>query len=164
MNPLEPRGLELPQGCKDLLDAVGLGESMPRQVTTFTDGLADLDAHIIALQQSQAAVRWLAIAWHGQSDFVYLILTAQTSLCALFDCPHDNGGHEQAIRDVFLESGIKPFSEKVRGENSVTSLRYQLPADVQAAAELMREVLLRGCVVPERAILVFRRYENSAGT
>jgi hypothetical protein len=71
------------------------------------------------------------------------------------------GGREQAIRRIFQEAGIALLSQSIGGGGFFAILRYPLPSSVKEAAELVRELLLRGCVVPERPILHFRLHLHS---
>jgi hypothetical protein len=118
-----------------------------------------MERHISALLREPAVVRWLAVLWIGQSDFVYLMF--DRSLYLLLDCLRRNPGHEQAIRSILLQAGVKLISESIGGNLSYARLRYLLPSKVEDAAELMHEVLLRGCVVSERTDLLFRAYEDA---
>jgi hypothetical protein len=153
MNPYESRGPELPNGCKDLIDALNLaGPAEPKHARS-QGGLPDLQRHLAWLLQRPPAIRSLTVHWPGQSDFVYLVYDG-SSLWTLIWTVRGKTGHERAIREIFQEAGITPTSEE-SGSGSSPAVRYPLPGVASKAGEIMLEVLLRGCVVPERAVLLF---------
>jgi hypothetical protein len=158
MNPYE-RGLELPKGCKDLIDALLPSDRGQPKCASFPGGLPDVEGYIARLMRASPAVGWMAVFWQGQSDYLSIV-NARGSVSVMINSSRE-GGHERAIRSIFHEAGIALLSESA-GTSLFATLRYALPSSVSEAAELVREVLLRGCVVPERPLLKFRVYDYSA--
>jgi hypothetical protein len=161
MNPYDPRGLELPEGCKDLIDALGLPMHEKPKRNFFRGGVASIEGLIATLLRSPSVIRWVAVLWTGQTDFVCLV-NARGSLSAVINCSRGKLGHEQAIRGIFHEAGVMPTSESVSGGGSFTKLSYPLSPVAKEAADLVTEVLLRGCVALERPTLLFHVFEHSS--
>jgi hypothetical protein len=167
MNPYEPRGLELPKGCKDLIDALHLAHfahlvPLERSKSAvFRGGLPDVEGYLAAMLRPPPAVRWVIVLWPDQSDFIF-VLCAREALSVFVDVSRGDAGHEQRIRQIFQKAGCKLISQSFGDVGSLASLRYALPHIASEAAEIVCDLLLRGCVAPEQGKLVFRVYGLSA--
>ncbi len=142
MNPFvnpHQRGIDLPPGCKDLIDVL-----KPKAPVTETENLKGTDAEFF-----QAPFRRfyelgedhvMAILVHGSHCFL--------SLCRYPGPPTLSLGlHSQyiafndTVRNFFGAKGISAFSEIQAPSADMSVIRYVLPATALEAAELISQLL-----------------------
>ena len=136
------RSIELPAGCKDLIDVLKLGKRSPVPTWPYTSAarLADVAKHLSVLLERAPKCRNLVI-WH-QNNYVHLI-NDQGVLTALVVI-HEDTGREQAIRRVFEAAGIAPTHDEEVAGGSVRVLRYVLSPGAPNIEELISHLLRNG--------------------
>lgn len=161
MNEYEARGVALPEGCKDLIDMLPRFEHKPQAGHACRGGLADLSHWLSWLLSDPAVSKSLTVIWPRQAEGIHLFWGCG-ELSVLLTLRGRETNHEIAIRSIFGEAGLTPITDELAaGPTPGQVLRYQLPAQLSRAAELLQDVLLRGCVAPERSVLMFHYYERA---
>lgn len=166
MNPFvnfQQRGIELPGGCKDLVDVLRMEHQRvaePNRVA-LTEGLADIERYVSGLLQPDAKVKQVILFSYDYRAVVCLRFGpfrfgySPSGLSALVYVDDTEPLQEQAVRTVFEEAGISPFLES-------GVLRYALPNTLTEATNLITDLLRRGFGVREDARLGFHSYDWDA--
>ncbi len=137
------RSVELPAGCKDLIDVLHLAKREASSTFTSQSGrLADVAKHLSALLKPGAKSRNVAITWR-QMNYLHL-MNEEGGLTALA-IVHEDTAREPAVRGVFEAAGIAPIlDEAVAGASFVRVLAYPLPSRAPAVEQLISDLLRRG--------------------
>jgi hypothetical protein len=155
------RSVELPAGCKDLIDM--LQPTSPRPVSTLAihsaEGLGDVAKHVSILLEPGAASRNLVITWDQKN---YLHLMNGDGMLTVLAVIHENTFREQAVRVVFDAIGLAPIHDEAVAGWSVRVLRYPLPGSALAIEELVCELLRTGYGLTESVSLEFGFWEHGA--
>ena len=162
MNPFvdpQKRGIELPEGCKDLMDvlqAARAAEAQPPEPPT--KGLAHIERYVFRLLASAAKSRALWIDCDHAS--LLGLFCGKRGLRALVFV---DAGREQAVRALLAESGISPMQDDPLSANGPCSrfLMYPLPVAASGAAQLVRQLLTKGFGLAEDIALEFRYHERN---
>ena len=156
------RGIELPQGCKDLIDVLRSGgEELPSLVRSTTEGLRHLDGHMARLLSGSSDYAVLSILAFDLQSAVY-IERVKHVLSAVVIIKQANSAAEQAVRETFRLAGAFPSLDEVAGgEGGARVLKYPLPATLDLA--LIPAVLRAACNATEHAGLYYDCHKNKAG-
>ena len=179
MNPfvnLQKRSIQLPKGCKDLIDvlrpprvwgAVGetiyYGEPFPKADRIETGGLAHVEHYLSRLLQSAAKRKTLLISSPDWRAWCVLAHYDDVLTVTVFvECSESL--REEAVRGLFIEAGIAPTVDYVSSAEGVPKrgLAYPLPADASRAAQLTAELMRRAYGVTDVAALDFLYDERDA--
>jgi len=155
------RSVELPAGCKDLIDVLQQAKGQPASTLTVrsAEGLRDVAKHLLRLLELGAKCRYLVITWH-EMNYVQLMnqegeLTAQAVV-------HENTHREQAVRGVFGAAGLAPIVDEAVAGWSVRVLGYPLPEGASIIEELISDLLRTGYGLAENVRLEFGSWESDA--
>ncbi len=154
------RSIELPGGCKDLIDV--LQPAKPHALAKLTislaaGGLADLAKHLVNLEEQGEKNKNLAITWH---ELNYLHFVNEGLFLTALLVVHDNTHREQAIRAVFAAAGLAPIRDEAVNGWSVRVLGYPLHAGASGIEELISDLLRKGYGLAENVRLEFAFWED----
>jgi hypothetical protein len=167
MNPfvdLRKRGVELPPGCKDLIDVLRLASTKletaavkPGAAEVPETGLGDLERYVARLLASPARFRSLWI--EGDPGAVIGLFCDKRGLRTLIMVDAER---EQSIRSVVTASAISPIQDHALAPNGPCSraLFLPLPMDAPCAVKCVRELLTKGLGMPETISLEFKYHEK----
>jgi hypothetical protein len=155
------RSVELPAGCKDLVDV--LQQAKPHPTSTFTvrsiEGLTDVAKHLLRLLELGAKSRYLVITWHEMN---YVQLMNQEGVLTALAVVHENTHREQAVRGVFGAAGLVPILDEAVAGWSVRVLGYPLPGGASSIEELISDLLRTGYGLAKNVRLEFGSWESDA--
>ena len=157
------RGVELPPGCKDLIDLLSRDkDQLPDVVRKKTEGLRQLDDYVAGLLSSPAEYRLLSILGFGVEAGVFLEYS-KGALSAIVVIKTADSAEEHAVRESFRLVGVSPLSDQAPcGAAGARVLSYPLPASIPDVVALIREVLRVACGATEHAGLYFDYHGNTA--
>jgi len=163
----QKRGVELPEGCKDLIDVLKLAnqESLPEPDRTLVEGLADIEGYLSRMLASPAKSKFLAIFCFDPKPRTMLhFLSFGGVIHASLSVACTDPDRERAVRAVFAHAGIAPVQDLAvhvwgHAEAESRSLRYPLPATAREAAGIIIELLRTAYGLPETAKLGFKYRE-----
>ena len=157
------RGIELPQGCKDLIDVLRSGrQETPSLVRSTTEGLRQLDGHMTRLLSASSDYGVLSILAFDLQSAVY-IERVKHVLSAVVIIKQANSAAEQAVRETFRLAGAFPSLDEVPGgEGGARVLRYPLPGSLSDLVALIPAVLRAACGATEHAGLYYDYHKNKA--
>src|SRR5438876_7442088 len=97
---LSKRSVELPAGCKDLIDVLQQAKRHPASTLTVhsAEGLTDVAKHLSGLLELGAKSKYLVITWHEMN---YVQLMNQDGVLTALVVVHESTHREQAVRRVF---------------------------------------------------------------
>ena len=151
----QKRSIELPPGCKDLIDVLRLGRDTETELGGPVKNLADLGGYLSRFVSSPAAYRSLWIHDHA------------ISLLGLFCGKHGlravvlvDASREQAVRAVFARAGLTPTQDDLL-QNMARGLQFALDS-FSGIEDLIRELLTGGFGVTHNSPLDFRLHEKNA--
>jgi hypothetical protein len=160
------RGVDLPPGCKDLIDVlrrvrrppVPALTSRPVQGLAHVAGLANIAGHLHKLLEPGTKFKNLVITWHEEKNYVRLmnnggVITALTVI-------HGDIHRERAVRGVFNAAGLEATHDEALGW--VRALIYPLPAGESSIRELVSDVLRKGYGLAENVRLEIGSWEDDA--
>ncbi len=155
------RGIDLPAGCKDLIDVLQQAEqrAAPKFTTRSVEGLADVAKHVDGLAQARDKAKNLAITWH---ELNYVLLMKEQDVISALMVIHEDTHREQAVREVFEKAGLTPTVLKTVAGFSVRVLRYSFPAGASNIGSLISELLRRGYGLAENVRLEIGSWEDDA--
>jgi hypothetical protein len=155
------RSVELPAGCKDLIDVLQRAKRDPASTLTIhsAEGLGDVANHLFRLLEAGAKSRYLAVTWH-EMNYVELMNEggAVTALAVVHEITH----REQAVREVFKAASLKPIHDEAAAGWSIRVLVYPLPADECILRELVSDLLRKGYGLAEAVRLEIAAWEDDA--
>jgi hypothetical protein len=156
MNPFvnyQNRSIELPEGCKDLIDVLKPNSPSKKPSPNVRLTLADLATYVSRFLESHAKTRSLWI--YGGATAVVGMARGKERLGAIIFV---NLAREQAVRDIFSDSGMVSFGDNSL-PNNMRSLHYELSA-ISDIERFIRELLMRGFGVTEDTSLRFSYREK----
>src|SRR4051812_17985858 len=120
------RSVELPTGCKDLIDVLDQAKRHPESTLIVSSGerLTDVARHVRRLLEPETKSRYLVITWDQMN---YLQLMNQEGALTAQAVVHENTHRAQAIRAVFGAVNLVPISDEAAAGGCVRVLRYALP-------------------------------------
>ena len=153
------RSVELPAGCKDLIDVLQQAKRHPPSTLTvrLAEGLTDVAKHFTWLLELGAKSRFLVITWHEMN---YVQLMNQAGVLTALAIVHENTHREQAVRGVFGAAGLAPILDDAPDGRSVRALGYPLPDDASRIEELISDLLRTGYGLAENGRLEFGSWES----
>ncbi len=156
------RGVELPQGCKDLIDLLRSDpEDLPATVRRTTEGLDQLDNYVSRLLSSPSHYCVLSILGFDLETGVFLE-RCKGVLTVIVVIKTASGAKEQAVREAFRDAQVSSISAEVAGTGGdARVLKYPLPALGPDVVGLIRKVLLVACDATEHAGLYFDYHGNT---
>lgn len=152
----QKRGIELPPGCKDLIDVLRLAGETETELGAPVENLPDLGAYLSRFISSPAAVRSLWIHEHKHGISLLGVFWGKHGLrvFVLVDA-----SREQAVRTVFDRAGLTPMQDDfVQGMHG---LQFALNS-FSGIEDLVRDVLIEGFGVTHNSPLHFRFHEKNA--
>ena len=157
----QKRGIELPEGCKELVEVLQLAKpANKRSQVRPPEGLADVGYYLSRLLSSAARFRSFWI--HGDPAAVIALFCDPRGLRALVLV---DLGREQAVRRAFAALNIPPIQDDLltppHGPCS-RALIYSLPLAAFETAQFVRELLTKGLGLAEDVVLEFEFHEKSA--
>src|ERR1051326_7717665 len=156
------RSVELPSGCKDLIDVLQQAKRHPAPSTLTVcsaEGLTDVAKHLPRLLELGAKSKHLVITWHEMN---YVQLMNQDGVLTAMAVVHENTHSEQAVRGVFSAAGLAPTLDEAVAGWSVRVLAYPLPDAASSIEELISELLRTGYGLAENVRLEFGSWESDA--
>jgi hypothetical protein len=137
------RSIELPTGCKDLIDVLQQGKrpAVPSTATRVGQSLGELSKHLVNLLVSSTRPKNLVIAWGSLS---YIHLRNNEQVLTAIVVVHGGLLREQSVRAVFGVADLAPVSDETAADGSIRVLRYSLPATASIIGRLIPNLLLKG--------------------
>ena len=141
------RSLELPLGCKDLMDVEAIHNWKPvdrgRPFRATTDRLAYIEGQVAELLQLAGTSKLVSVGRYEDYGQIMVISDADLTASAIF-ARWRNAPEQEAVRNAFEEHGIPEIFEPVGNWKTKDSLRYNLPAHPSDAARLVVQVFCTG--------------------
>ena len=155
------RSVELPAGCKDLIDVLQQAKRHPASTLTVrsAEGLADVAKHLLRLLELGAKSWYLVITWH-EMNYVELMIMNEEAVLTALAVVHENTHREQAVRGVFGAAGLTPIIDEAVAGWSVRVLGYPLPDGASSIEELISDLLRTGYGLAENVRLKFGSWES----
>ena len=154
------RDVNLPAGCKDLIDVLRGVKQYGVESSCSVQGLASLSKYLRGIMESVANTKCILITWH-EMNYVQLINDrGSLNVLALIS---DNTGREWAVREVFNAAGVSPSYDQAPAGIPIRALRYSLPADYPRIEKLVFDLLRRGYGLAENARLEIMFWEDEVG-
>ncbi len=138
------RSVELPPGCKDLIDVLRPPKRRPVLSTvTIREGqsLRRVSKQVRELLAEGTRPRNLVIAWGG-TDYVHLI--NQKQVLSAMAVVHEKTGHEQSVRGAFSTAGLTPISDEVVAGGAIHVLHYSMSVSTTVVDRLIPDLLHNG--------------------
>jgi hypothetical protein len=160
---LGKRGVELPAGCKDLIDVLQQAKRHSASSTltvSSAEALTDVAKHVLRLVELGAKSKYLVITWHEMMNYVQFM--NQGEVVTALVVVHENTHREQAVRGVFSAAGLAPTLDEAAAGWSVRVLGYPLPDAAAAIEELISDLLRTGYGLAENVRLEFGYWESDA--
>jgi hypothetical protein len=167
VNP-QHRGVNLPDGFKDLVDVLDAkkksplikdsGETGTTRVTR--GGLSEIEKHVCDVLESKAGFVMMGILPLRRDAVKFYLLRKKSGCIAPFAFHERDAVPEKIVREVFAEQGIIPILDRVLPELNHKILQYSLPASLPAIAMIACEVFQRDYGVAESNSLTFMFYES----
>jgi len=153
------RSIELPAGCKDLIDVL----PPPREVRMPVEGFAHVERYLSRLFQS-AAKRRSVVIWSLDYQEHVRVSNRDGLLTLMVLVDTQDAIREQAVLRLFREAGIPPLrDEDGRGDGiPLRVLFYPLSASVPESAALIRSLLQSVYGIAHDAGLLFHYHERDA--
>ncbi len=155
------RGVDLPAGCKDLIDL--LQRPNKRRASSLAmssvEGPAGVAQYLANLVKPGTKAKNLAISWH-ELNYVHLRNEHGTATALVVN--HENTHGEQAVRRVFEAAGLAPNRDEAVPGWSISILTYPLPAKQSAVRALVSDLLRKGYGLAEAVRLQIASWEDDA--
>jgi hypothetical protein len=140
------RGVELPPGCKDLIDVLRRAKRdavpIPSTVTIRTgQSLRGVTKHLSKLLRPGRRPKNLVIAW---GNLNYTHLTNQGQVLTAVAAVHEDTEREQCVRGAFGAVGLAPVSDEAFAGGAVRVLQYSLSMSASSMETLILDLLLNG--------------------
>lgn len=141
------RSVELPFGCKDLIDVDSIRnwrvDGTASGLISTADRLAYVDGQLSRLLEANGPFPLVSLSHRVAVGRVSII--RNTGLFAPVLSVHYNGPpDERAVRYLLEESEILLITEPVGNRRTKNVLQSQLPADTTAAVQLIGRILREG--------------------
>ena len=157
---LQKRSVQLPKGCKDLIDVLRLPSALNTVDRIEVGRLADTDHYLSQLLQSAGKLKMLLISsLDGQAGKVLIHDEGALTVTIFVDSVR-----EEAVRSLFVEAGINPTWDYAMNNERVATrgLIYPLPADAPRAAQLTIDLMRRAYGLADEAEVEFLYAERDA--
>ena len=164
------RGIELPPGCKDLIDvlptsrrqrktyiASGFRPAKMREERFPTAGLAQIGRYVSMLLQWQGELFTLSLTAQD-FEFPVTLYRSRSEGTAAVVLVTKQAQREQAIRAFFEQQGIAAWD--LGAADGSRGLAYPLPSDEARAVSLITEMLRSVYGLSDEAGIDFRYYEK----
>ena len=149
------RGVELPIGCKDLIDVLPPGEA----ACFPAEGLARIEHHVSRLLQSlsRGGSVWINVI---AAPITLGLVRRKGALMALTFVSKDR---QQQVSSILHEAGIQPTQDDgIKGPPFTRFFFFVLAADAASATWTVSKLLREGFGLPENVHLEFRYREKIA--
>ena len=155
------RNVELPPGCKDLVDVLQQAKGHPAATSAVrsAEGLGELGKHLLRLLELGAKFRYLVITWDEMNA---VQLMHQDRVLTALAVVHEKTHREQAVRGVFGAASLTPILDEALAGWSLRMLVYRLPGGASSTQELISDLLRTGYGLAENAGLNFESWESDA--
>jgi hypothetical protein len=155
------RGVDLPAGCRDLIDVLRRANRPPAPALTSCSiqGPAHIATHLPKLLVPGAKSRSLVITWDGLN---YVLLRNQEGVITALTVIYENTHRERAVREVFSAAGLVPVRDEAMGLGPVRVLLYPLPAAESRIGELVSDLLRKGHGLAEAVRIKIESWEDDA--
>ncbi len=151
------RSINLPEGCKDLIDVLGAAKRQPVQGTESVVGIANLAKFLPGIVESAAKSKSILITWR---ESVYVHLMNEQGVISAVIIISESTGREQAVREIFTEAGLSPAYDEAPTSTSICALRYPLPSDYSKIEKLVFDLLRRGFGLSEDVTVQIMFWED----
>jgi hypothetical protein len=143
---LRKRGVQLPAGCKDLIDVLQRGKGRAAAKFTFWPAVRPpaLAKYLSRLLRPATGVSQLVIAWTAISCD-YLHFKNEAGRLTIQSIIWDETNREAAVRGVFAAAGLPPILDApAPGASFMRVLEHRLPNSASEIEKLTLDVLGRG--------------------
>lgn len=151
------RSIDLPSGCKDLIDVLTLEAPElvgPSQGFHTHGGFVDVETHIEQKLHAAAKHSNLLIQWgHASNNIQVVSIKGQLHVLAFVQLSSTTLGSVRAFFSRLLREGGKPVTQTVSAQVAV--IKYELPGTAQGAAGVICDLLEKGFGIRETARLEF---------
>jgi hypothetical protein len=153
------RSIELPAGCKDLIDML----PPPRETRMPVEGFAHIERYLSRIFQA-GAKRRSVIVWSLDYQEHVHVSNRDGVLSLMVVVDTQDAIREEAVLRLFREAGVIPVrDEDGRGDGiQLRALIYPLTPSVPAAADLIRSLLQGVYGIAHDAGLLFQYHERDA--
>ena len=151
------RKLELPEGCKDLIDVLNLARAP--EAKTF-QGLGDVITYVSQFAASAAKFKGLGISCFGDADASLSVTCGKHGLRAFVLV---DAGRTQAVRSIFADSGTSLLHDESFSNNGrmISCISYSL-SSISGLDRFVRDLLTKGFSVTQDTDLLFHFHEKDA--
>jgi len=164
VNPNQ-RGIELPEGCKDLIDALHMSQkpSVVENKPVVPQGFADLESYVCLMSEPSSKKKSLTICCWQHEDKVLLSLIRPKGVLhvmMILNCARPE--NEKVARAVLDSAGISLAQDQLAGDagNENRYLIFSAPAIPREAAHLIADLLRKAYRLPSDAPLEFNYSER----
>ena len=141
------RSIELPLGCKDLLNIEEVRNWKPvtghNRPKLSTDKLAYLEGYLAKLLESAGNSALVGISVFQGMGHIHVIPDATIPAAVIF-ASWNGAAQELAIRNALDAEGLQPAAEPVGRWKTGRSWKYLLPGDPSCAARAIGQVFRSG--------------------
>ena len=160
------RSIELPLGCKDLMDVEGVhhwkAACRPDWFTSpKEDRLAYIEGYLARQLELAGKSALVAVSRHLDRGHVFIHADDDLSANVVF-AKWNSAEQEQMLRGVFDEAGIPAVADPVGRWKAKKSLKYLLPTDSCVAVRLIGEVFRNGYGLTEHSLIGTWNYERKS--
>ena len=141
------RSVELPLGCKDLLDLEevrkwqpGTGDASPK---LSTDKLAYLEGYLARLLESSGSPVLVGISLFQGMAHIHIVPDCALSAPVVF-ASWNGAAQEQAVRGALEEVGLQSATEPVGRWKASRTWKYLLPPSPASAARAIGQIFRTG--------------------
>jgi hypothetical protein len=154
------RSVELPLGCKNLMDVEAIRNWKPAVEQPWpwraaSDRLAYIEGQLADLLEAAGKSKLVSIWLHKVTVVADRDLNGSTILVQWRDA-----AEQESIRQVFEEGGIAATTEPLGRWKIKNGLKYTLPAEASSAARLIGEVLRNGYGLQMMAVIHLTCFEQ----
>ena len=158
------RSVELPLGCKDLMDVEAIrnwqtvgNRDWPWPVAT--DRLAYIEGQLAQLLQSAGNSKLVYVS-HYQNQGHVMVISDYDLKASVMVAAWRGASEEQNIRKVFEEAGIPLITGPAGPWKTKDALKYTLPVNAEQEARLVCEVFRTGFGLGDLALIDLSRHER----
>ena len=164
----QQRGIELPPGCKDLIDVLRMEYLRVSELNLApAEGLSDIERYVSRQMNSRAKFRRLTVSCSHRLDAICLAMSpfcpshGPWLMSISVSVDPNKPTEERAVRRVFDNAGISPLIKTLTAvDGLVRSLHYPLPSAASDACRIIADVLRSAFGVTEQSPLWFDYLER----